>query len=122
MQINTIIGGDYKDGAYAVKKGTSSFNVISFTNGKENISISKVNVKSCDIVDSSTRTSTSSAIVRGVVGATLLGGVGAIAGGLTAKKKSAYTVSLSYRHNKQDKKSLLYISDEVYQALIRELF
>ena len=35
MYINTIIGGDFRDSGYYVRKGTGQSNVIMFTNGKK---------------------------------------------------------------------------------------
>ena len=58
------------------------------------------------------------AILRGVAGMTLLGGVGILAG-LTAKTKGIYTVAILW---KDGEKSLIEIDEKLYKILVKSMF
>lgn len=81
--------------------------------------VNKDTVASYEVVDEESRTSFGSGVVRGVVGGALLGGVGAIAGAASAKKKSEYLVSIVF---KDGKRALCSIDDFYYKTLIELLY
>lgn len=59
-----------------------------------------------------------SAILRGMAGVTLFGGVGILAG-LSAKHKGIYTIAIQW---KDGKKSLIEIDDKLYKKFVAEMF
>lgn len=111
---NKVIAGDYLNATV-----DSTFGNISFIQGmKEVAKINKNEVETYDIITDEHRKSASSGIIRGAVGATLLGPVGLLAG-LSAKNKGIYTVAIKF---KDGKNSLIEINDKVYKNLIKVLF
>ena len=53
------------------------------------------------------------------MGGALLGPVGLLAGGLSAKNKGAYQIALAF---KDGKRSLIEVDDKIYKALVASLF
>ena len=58
-------------------------------------------------------------VARGLVGGALLGPVGLLAGGLSAKNKGIYQVAVQF---KDGSRSLIEIDDKIYKALISSCF
>lgn len=116
--MNSIISGDYKGGKVAV--GLFGGDVVLMTGGfySENIILSKSNVASCEVIDSTSRKSAFSAIARGTVGTMLLGPIG-LAAALSAKSKGTYLVALEFRNGK---KALVECDQKVYKAIVKALF
>ena len=65
------------------------------------------------------RKSAKSGIARGLVGGALLGPVGMLAGGITAKSKGIYQVAVQF---KDGKRRLLEVNDKFYKAIIKSCF
>ena len=65
------------------------------------------------------RKSASSGVARGLVGGALLGPVGLLAGGLSAKSKGIYQIAILF---KDEKRSLIEVDDKIYKTLIKVLF
>ena len=82
MAKNSVIAGDYVN-KQIIKTGNWVQISTSFAKG---IQLNKENVEGYEIITEDTRKSASSGIIRGAVGATLLGPVGLLAG-LSAKNK-----------------------------------
>ncbi len=76
-------------------------------------------VESYELITDEHRKSASSGAARGLVGGALLGPVGMLAGGLSAKSKGVYQVAIQF---KDGKRSLLEIDDKIYKALIKSCF
>ena len=77
------------------------------------------NVESYELITDEHRKSASSGVARGLVGGALLGPVGMLAGGLSAKNKGIYQVAIQF---KDGKRSLLEIDDKTYKAIVKNCF
>ncbi len=80
--------------------------------------LSKRTVESYELITEDKVKSGTSAILRGMAGVALLGGVGILAG-LSAKNKGIYTIAIQW---KDGKKSLIEIDDKLYKKFIAEMF
>lgn len=80
--------------------------------------IRKDNVDHYELLDQSSEKSMSSALMRGAVGAALLGHLG-LAAAVTAKNKNTYLVAVYY---KTGEKSLLEMDERVYNMFLKEMF
>lgn len=114
---NKVIAGDYtnwvvKGGGFG---GVSIYESTWSTNG---VKLDKSTVDSYELMTEEKMKSGSSAILRGALGAAVLGPVGILAG-LTAKNKGIYNVAVQF---KSGKKALLEIDDKLYKVLMRDLF
>ena len=112
---NKVIAGDYEGRGVIAVMGRVSI-VIGF--GK-NYYLTKDVVESYELITDEHRKSAASGVARGLVGGALLGHVGLLAGGLSAKNKGIYQVVLQF---KDGKRSLIEIDDKIYKALIKSLF
>ena len=105
---NTVTAGDYKGGQLEWKvRITKANEVILHKPGAfaGKFTLDATTVASYEVIDSESKTSAASAIVRGGLGAALLGPVG-IAAALSAKKKGLYTIALQFTDGKS---SLIFI-------------
>ena len=109
---NKVIAGDYEGRGVIAVMGRVSI-VIGF--GK-NYYLTKDVVESYELITDEHRKSAASGVARGLVGGALLGPVGLLAGGLSAKNKGIYQVVLQF---KDGKRSLIEIDDKIYKALIK---
>lgn len=82
------------------------------------LEINKSNVKSYEIITEEKMKSESSAILRGTLGAAVLGPIGLLAG-VTAKNKEIHTIAIEW---KNDEKSLIEVDEKIYKQLIKDLF
>jgi len=112
---NKVIAGDYNGKLVVAALGTN----VSISNGFKPTPVNKATVESYEVVTDEHRKSAASGVARGIVGGLLFGGVGILAGGLSAKDKGIYQVAIEF---KDGKKSLLEIDDKVYKALIKSCF
>ena len=112
---NRVIAGDYLGKSLILGMGKTSL-VVGF--GK-NYYLTKDVVESYELITDEHRKSAASGVARGLVGGALLGPVGLLAGGLSAKNKGIYQVALQF---KDGKKSLIEIDDKMYKALVTALF
>lgn len=111
---NKVISGDYNHFIVC-----NSFGKITLAMGfKKGIEVSKNTVANYEVMDSSTKKSATSAVGRGLLGAMLVGPVGALAG-LSAKEKGVHIVAIEFIDGK---KSLLEVDEKIYKALISALF
>lgn len=111
---NRVISGEYQ--GCSIGKIPE---LIYIKKGLTNITISKRSVLNYLVIDQNTIKNTSSIIARGALGAFVLGGIGALVGGLTAKTKNIHTVAIEF---KDGKKSILELDDEYYKILLASLF
>lgn len=112
---NKVIAGDYLGKGLILGMGKPSL-VVGF--GK-NYYLTKEVVESYEVITDEHKKSAASGVARGLVGGALLGPVGLLAGGLSAKNKGVYQIALQF---KDGKKSLIEVDDKIYKALIRTLF
>ena len=111
---NKVIAGDYIGKMAGVSLGQL---YIATSFGKP-MYLNKQNIESYELITDEQRKSAASGVIRGAVGATLLGPVGLLAG-LSAKNKGIYTVAIKF---KDGKNSLLEVDDKFYKALIKTMF
>ncbi len=115
---NTVVAGDYK--GYIdyknKKKGLYIYGTFGF--GKK-IFINKETVDSYEVVGEEDKKSFGSGVVRGLVGGALLGGVGAVAGAASGKKKTTHTVSIVF---KDGTKCLCELDDFMFKNLITIMY
>lgn len=110
-----IIAGDYNGSTVMY---TASKIVITVSLFK-NMYLKKDMVESYEVITDDHRKSAASGVARGLVGGALLGPVGLLAGGLSAKNKGIYQIAIQF---KDGKRSLMEIDDKIYKALVKELF
>lgn len=103
---NKVLEGDYKG-----KQVISSGIVLGFL---KTVNFDKKTVKAIEVLDSETRTSGTSAVARGALGAAFLGPVGLLAGA-TAKKKGVHLVAVEFQDGK---KSLMEVDKKIYKKLL----
>lgn len=80
--------------------------------------INKHTIESWQIVDSTSRTSATSAVMRGAIGAFLLGPIG-IAAALSAKKKGTHLIAVEFANGKQ---CLLEVDDKMKEKIIKAMY
>lgn len=110
---NIVLAGDYKGNIdYAnPKKGLYIYGAFGL--GKKTF-INKETVEKIEVLNEESNTSMSSGIARGIAGAVLFGGVGAIAGAASAKKKCTYRISITFKNGT---KCLCELDDKMYKNL-----
>ena len=112
---NKVIAGDY-NGKQVV--GGIGVPVIGISFGKSLV-LDKSTVESYELITDEHRKSAASGVTRGLVGGALLGPVGMLAGGLSAKSKGTCTVAIVF---KDGKSSLLEIDEKIYKNIVRNCF
>lgn len=111
---NKVIAGDY----IGKMAGVSLVQLYIATSFGKPMYLNKQNIEAYELITDEQRKSAASGVIRGAVGATLLGPVGLLAG-LSAKNKGIYTVAIKF---KDGKNSLLEVDDKFYKALIKTMF
>lgn len=112
---NKVIAGDYEGKYLAAAAGKASINLGLFNM----LYLTKDNIEAYEIMDESKNKSAASAVGRGLVGGFLLGPVGLVAGGITAKNKGTYIVAIQF---KDGKKSLVEVDEKIYKAILQKCF
>lgn len=112
---NRVIAGDHLNGKISSTLGTVFLKTML---GKQ-IVLDKSVVDSYEVITEEHRKSAVSGITRGLVGGVLLGPVGMLGGGLSAKNKGTYHVAIEW---KDGGKSLIEINKKVYKNLMKSLF
>lgn len=113
---NKVIAGDYSGYSISVILGGVSLWGPGNSRGP---SINKYNVETYEVLTDEHRKSAVSGVARGLVGGALLGPVGLLAGGLSAKSKGIYQVAILW---KDGNRSLVEVDDKVYKAIIKACF
>ncbi|MCL2856150.1 MAG: hypothetical protein FWE19_00295 [Oscillospiraceae bacterium] len=119
---NKVIAGNYDGYSVSVMFGVVSISHGIFSINEEDGSgttLSKETVASYEVVTDEHRKSAASGIARGLIGGALLGPVGILAGGLSAKSKGIYQVAIEFHDGK---KSLIEVDDKIYKAIIKSCF
>jgi hypothetical protein len=112
---NKVIAGDYNG-----KVIVQTFGQVNISTGfTTRVPIDKTTVESYEVMDESHRKSVASAVGRGLVGGFLLGPVGILAGGLSAKTKGVHIVAIQF---KDGKKSLIEVDEKIYKTILQKCF
>lgn len=112
---NRVIAGDYEGKAVA----TTVQEVYLILGLMKTYYINKDNVETYELITDEHKKSAASGVARGLVGGTLLGPVGLLVGGLTAKNKGIYQIAIQF---KDGKKSLIEVDDKIYKMIIKSCF
>lgn len=112
--MNKVIAGDYK-GCFI----NSTFGIVTLSSWTKNVTLDSSTVETYELITDEHRKSAKSGIARGLIGGALLGPVGMLAGGLSAKSKGIYQVAIMF---KDGKKSLVEVDDKYYKAIIKACF
>lgn len=115
MAKNIVIAGDYINKGVALGMGKPFIT----TKILHPLYLTKDNVETWEVVSDEQRKSAASGVARGLVGGALLGPVGMLAGGLSAKNKGTYNIIIQF---KDGKKSLLEVDTNIYKAIMKVLF
>lgn len=114
---NQVIAGDYAGRMVIVMGGVPQISLS--RNWTENRQLDSFDVERYELITEDTRKSAASGVARGLVGGALLGPVGMLAGGLSAKNKGIYTMALQF---KDGKKSLIEVDEKIYKAIVKSCF
>lgn len=112
---NKVVAGDYEGKAVICQFGDVSI----CTSITKPLSVDSKTVDSYELITDEYRKSAASGVARGIVGGALLGPVGMLAGGISAKSKGIYQVAVQF---KDGKRSLLEVDDKIYNAIVKKCF
>lgn len=112
---NKVIAGEYEGKIVDCAAG-KPYIIVKFM---KSLYLDKTNVESYEQISDDHNKSMSSGIARGIVGGALFGVAGAVAGGMSAKTKGIYQISIQF---KDGKKSLLEVDDRIYKAIVQSCF
>ena len=112
---NRVIAGDYAGNMVGQALGQPYIS----TGFTKSINLNTTTIESYELITDEHRKSAKSGIARGLVGGALLGPVGMLAGGMSAKSKGIYQIALQF---KDGKKSLIEVDDKIYKAIIKSCF
>lgn len=113
---NKVLSGDYA-GKQILGGGISQAGIsIGFV---KQLYLNKSTVDSYEVITDEHQKSAASGAIRGIVGGAVLGGVGAIAGAVSAKEKGIYTIAIQF---KDGKRSLIEVDDKIYKAIVQNCF
>lgn len=113
---NKVLAGDYEGKQVGGSGLAGAFIMIGMF---KTLNLDNKNVESYEVITDEHRKSAKSGVARGLVGGALLGPVGMLAGGLSAKTKGIYQVAIQF---KDGKRSLLEVDDKLYKAIIKACF
>lgn len=113
---NKVIAGAYN--GYVVQHSSKDIFLCPSTFSMDMTRLNKQTVDSYDLITEDKVKSGSSAILRGAVGAAVLGPVGLLAG-LSAKNKGIYTIAIQWKNGNQ---SLIEIDDVKYKSFVKGMF
>lgn len=111
---NKVIAGNFMN-----KMVSTSFNqTFIILDWSKNLYLDKYSVAAYEVMNEEHGKSAANVLGRAAVGS-LFGGLGAIAGAVTAKNKGIYTVAISFTDGN---KSLIEIDEKIYKAFIAAMF
>jgi len=112
---NRVLAGNYV-GKMVGQTFGQPYISIGFT---KSVYINNTTIESYELITDEHRKSAKSGIARGLVGGALLGPVGMLAGGISAKSKGIYQIALQF---KDGKRSLIEVDDKLYKTIIKSCF
>ena len=113
--MNKVIAGKYEGKSIISTSGRVFISIGVFSP----LELTNDIITSYEVLNGEQRKSAKSGIARGLVGGALFGGVGALAGGLSAKSKGKYQIALEFYDGE---KSLLEVDDKIYKLIMKALF
>lgn len=114
--MNFVIGGDYKNSLVGFTFSGKVYISYSKQFAKtEKIFLNRDTVAEYMIVDQNEKAKMGSGLVRSVVGGTVFGVAGALAGAASAKKKKSYIIEILF---KDGKRSTIEIDKNVFKFLL----
>lgn len=114
---NQVVAGDYIGRTVTVMGGVPQ--IVLSRNWTENQQLDRVDVERYEVVTEEQSKSAASGVARGLLGSALLGPVGMLAGGLSAKNKGVYTLAVQF---KDGKRSLIEVDEKTYKAIVKSCF
>lgn len=118
---NAVIAGDFCGNKLSASFGRVSINVVF-----GNIDINSETVEAYELIADEHRKSAASGVARGIVGGALLGPVGMLAGGLSAKSKGIYQVAIQFKEDRKatygGKRCLVEVDDSIYKLIVKNCF
>lgn len=109
-----------KSGAYVGNPIVISLNTACiFISRTETVDLAKWEVEKYEVISGNTRKSMSSSIIRGTIGGALFGTPGMVAGSLSAKNKTIYTIAVEFKNGR---KSIIEIDDKIYNKFMEKMF
>jgi hypothetical protein len=112
--ITYVVAGDFS--GYLIEPGSGG---LVLRQGFKKVKLNKETVQSYEIMTEDHQKSATSGIARGLIGGAVFGGIGAVAGILSAKEKGSYQVAVQF---KDEKKSLLQMNELQYKLLMQTMF
>lgn len=113
---NKVIAGDYERKKVDGGGLSPAFIMVGML---KTINLDNKNVETYELITDEHRKSAKSGVARGIVGGALLGPVGMLAGGISAKTKGIYQIAIQF---KDGKRSLLEVDDKIYKSIIKDCF
>ncbi len=113
--MNKVIAGKYEGKSIMVTKGK----VLIVTSPFSPLELSGENISNYEVITEEHRKSAKSGVARGLVGGALIGPVGMLAGGISAKSKGTYQIAIEF--NDGDR-SLIEIESKVYKLFVKQMF
>lgn len=111
MPVNVVLEGAYK-GKSIMNPTGKPYIPVKFS---KKLYLDKSTIEEYEVITEDTKKSAASGIARGLVGGALLGPVGMLAGGLSAKNKKNFTIILQF---KDGQKSLIEVNDVTYKDIV----
>ena len=112
--ISKVIAGEFANQVVVIKGGK-----VVISKGAGGRVIDFTTITEYEVVTEDMRKSAASGVARGLVGGVLLGGVGMVAGAVSAKNIGSYQVAVEFVDGK---KSLLEVSAPIYKQLVKDCF
>lgn len=110
--MNKVIAGKYEGKPITSTAGKIFISVGAF----KPLELSGTNVSNYEVITEEHRKSAKSGVARGLIGGALIGPVGLLAGGLSAKSKGAYQIALEFNDGAR---SLIEVDSKTYKILIK---
>lgn len=114
FMVGKVIAGEFENQAIVIKGGK-----VVISKGFGGRVIDFTTITGYEVVTDDVRKSAASGVARGLVGGLLLGGVGMVAGAMSAKNTGSYQVAVEFVDGK---KSLLQVSAKVYKQIVKDCF
>lgn len=115
---NKVVAGDYVGDKVSPPSFLGSKHPTISTSGGQ-VELNSSTVAGYEVITDDHRKSAISGALRGFIGNHLLGNTGMLAGAMSAKNKSVYTIAVDFVSGKR---SLLEVDEKIYRALIKSCF
>ena len=112
--VSYVTAGDYS--GWLIEPGSGG---LVLKRGFKKVKLNKETVESYEVMTEDHQKSAASGIARGLIGGAVFGGIGAVAGILSAKEKGAFQVAVQF---KDGTKSLLQMDGTQHKLLMQTLF